>query len=148
MGLDMYLSARMYLSEYSEDGSRIQKVIRDNVPEINDMTPNYINAEAMYWRKANAIHQWFVNNVQDGEDNCGRYYVDRSSLQELLDIVNQVIADPEQASILLPTTNGFFFGGTEYDEWYFDNLNYTRDRLTELLDSKYDNWEFEYHSSW
>ena len=23
-----------------------------------------------YWRKANQIHNWFVENVQDGEDDC------------------------------------------------------------------------------
>lgn len=148
MGLDQYLSARQYLSEYDDNGKRIQQAIRDNVPEVADMTPTYITCEAMYWRKANAIHRWFVDNVQNGQDDCGRYYVDRSSLQELLDTINQVIADPEQASYLLPTQSGFFFGGTEYDEWYFKQLNYTRDRLTELLDPKYDNWEFEYHSSW
>ena len=39
-----------------------------------------------YWRKANAIHKWFVENVQDGVDDCGRYEVTKEQLQELLKI--------------------------------------------------------------
>ena len=27
--------------------------------------------EVGYWRKANAIHGWFVRNVQNGKDDCG-----------------------------------------------------------------------------
>jgi hypothetical protein len=29
-----------------------------------------IFAQAAYWRKANAVHQWFVHTVQEGEDDC------------------------------------------------------------------------------
>lgn len=38
-----------------------------------------------YWRKANHIHNWFVENVQDGEDDC-RYHgeVTKEDLEELL----------------------------------------------------------------
>lgn len=38
-----------------------------------------------YWRKANHIHGWFVENVQDGEDDCGTYEITRAHLQNLLD---------------------------------------------------------------
>ena len=42
--------------------------------------------EVGYWRKANAIHKWFVDNIQDGEDDCGYYEVAPEQLEELLNI--------------------------------------------------------------
>lgn len=44
-----------------------------------------------YWRKANQIHNWFVQNVQDGEDDCGIYEVTQSKLIELRDTCQKVI---------------------------------------------------------
>ena len=38
-----------------------------------------------YWRKANQVHKWFVDNVQDGDDDCGTYPVTREQLEELLE---------------------------------------------------------------
>ena len=53
---------------------------------------NQIYESVGYWRKANAIHKWFVDNVQDGEDNCDYYEVTKEQLEELLDICNTIKA--------------------------------------------------------
>ncbi len=45
----------------------------------------------MYWRKANHIHMWFVNNVQSGEDDCNQYAVTKENLQELANICKEII---------------------------------------------------------
>lgn len=42
------------------------------------------------WRKANQIHAWFVDNVQDGVDDCGSYIVSENILEELLSVCKQV----------------------------------------------------------
>lgn len=44
------------------------------------------------WRKANQIHQWFVNNVQDGNDDCGTYEVGEEQLLTLLNICKEVLS--------------------------------------------------------
>ena len=106
-----------------------------------------IIAEGMYWRKANAIHAWFVKNVQDDVDNCGNYAVDREQLVELRDLCKEVLANREKAAELLPSQTGFFFGGTEYDEYYFGDLERTVEGIDECL-AWPDDWNFEYHSSW
>ena len=49
---------------------------------------------------------------------------------------------------LLPTTSGFFFGDTNYSEYYFDDLKYTVEQIDKLLTDQYKSWDFEYHSSW
>lgn len=152
MGLDMYLEARRFMWVFDdgsgEDATAAGK-IREALPELGDMKPNYVTAEAAYWRKANAIHAWFVKNVQDGEDDCGHYPVSHEQLAELADLCDEVLRDPGKAPTLLPTQGGFFFGGLDYDEWYMRGLEYTRDRLRDLLSRpELERWEFQYHSSW
>lgn len=45
-----------------------------------------------YWRKANHIHNWFVANVQDNEDDCDYHNeVTKENLEELLQICNTVL---------------------------------------------------------
>ena len=47
--------------------------------------------EVAYWRKANAIHKWFVDNVQKGKDDCKEYRVTRRNLLDLCDLVSDVL---------------------------------------------------------
>lgn len=152
MGLDMYLEARRFLWIF-DDGTgkdaEVGEAIRKALPEIGDMRPQGVTVEAMYWRKANAIHQWFVDNVQSGEDDCDHYHVSREKLEELRDLCQQVLDDRDRAAELLPTQSGFFFGGTDYDDWYWNKVQYTRDTLANLLaNEQLKGWEFYYHSSW
>ena len=148
MGLDMYLNAKKYLFSYPEDGTDAQtaKAIAEQMG-LPDVRVKQIEAEAMYWRKANAIHQWFVDNVQGGTDDCGEYEASREQLQELLDLITEVI-DSKDAS-KLPPASGFFFGSTKVDDWYWTDLQETKDRLTVLLEGdQFKGWDFSYHSSW
>jgi hypothetical protein len=103
-----------------------------------------------YWRKANHIHQWFVTNVQGGRDECQRSYVPVDKLRELKALVRTVLDDHSLAPTLLPTQSGFFFGGTEYDDWYFESLEDTARQLGDVLEEfeQNDDVEFEYQSSW
>lgn len=48
--------------------------------------------EIGYWRKVNQIHNWFVENVQNGVDDCDYHNeVTKEDLEELLDICQRVI---------------------------------------------------------
>jgi len=50
---------------------------------------------------------------------------------------------------LIPPQGGFFFGSTEIDEYYWQDLKETIEILDALdLDSKDYNVDYEYHSSW
>ncbi len=123
MGLDMFLDG-----VYREDGETHRVGV-------------------IYWRKANAIHSWFVENIQAGEDNCQPHCVSREQLVKLQNICKEVIEDNTKASKLLPTKAGFFFGSTEYDEVYFFDLHYTVEKIGEVL--KDERFEFfEYFSWW
>lgn len=133
-----------------------------------------------YWRKANAIHQFFVENVQDGEDNCETYEVSKDALEELLyrcKVITEncklvdgkvnngytykdgkavpiiedgkVINNAEKAEELLPTQGGFFFGSTDYDEYYMLDIEYTKETLEKILENAdFDNYIYAYRASW
>ena len=146
MGLDMFLYAERYLSEYDTEDAEIRKQIQRLMPEMKHVRT--VCSEVGYWRKANQIHNWFVTNVQGGDDNCGRYYVGEDQLRELLGIVEQVLADRSLADELLPNTAGFFFGSQDYDDYYFQDLEHTRTVLYEVLDMDRSRLDIVYRSSW
>ena len=109
-----------------------------------------ISEQVGYWRKANAIHRWFVENVQDGEDDCDYHRpVTKEDLQKLLDLCRSVLNDRSEAGELLPVERGFFFGSYDYDEWYFSDIAQTA-QLCERLISEFDfdNYDLYYRSSW
>lgn len=143
MGLDMYLNAKRFLW-YNEDA--LSEKVSEAFPELKDRRVKEVIVEALYWRKANAIHKWFVDNCQEGEDDCGNYYVGREQLEELRQLVLEVL-DTKDAS-KLPPQAGFFFGSTEVDDWYWEDLRNTAAGLERVLNEFPEQWEFEYHSSW
>ena len=161
-------SAEEEKTKISLTGNRTEGIDTNKIVEIVE--------EAGYWRKANAIHNWFVENVQDGMDDCREYYVSEEQLRNLLSLVDtvlkesklvdgtvvtgylikdgkeepvlrkgKVIENPTVAERLLPTRNGFFFGGTEYDEDYIQDLESTKRILEEALAKGGD---YYYSSSW
>ena len=152
MGLDMYLYKKNYIwqGEWIKPEARQEVVVKKGGEVDNSIKPErvkYVVEEVGYWRKANQIHRWFVENVQSGTDDCGSYWVSREKLEELLDLCKQVRDDNSKAEELLPSVSGFFFGGTEYDEWYYEDINNTIKILEEVLaDERGD--DFEYSSSW
>lgn len=128
MGLDMYLTSR------SEND-------RAKANDYSDWT------ELAYWRKFNALHSWFVRNVQNSVDDCGTYPVSRTQLVELIELLKE--AQHTQDTSLLPTQSGFFFGGTDYDEYYWRDVDRTIPKLTDILNTfDFENDELRYTSSW
>jgi hypothetical protein len=159
MGLDMYLYAEQYVSggSYRSDEERETYVNVVNSLNAVDIacsgTPTAtISLTVGYWRKDNHIHNWFVNNVQRGVDDCGKYEVEREELEKLCDLLLDLLkhrGDEEYANTHLPTSAGFFFGSTEYDHDYWQSIDETYKMIFTLL-KKTENttWEFYYQSSW
>jgi hypothetical protein len=156
MGLDMYLSKKTYVKQWEhkgEDNYQVEVTQKgEPVSHIKSERISYIEEEVGYWRKSNQIHNWFVQNVQNGIDNCGTYFVGKEQLEELLELCKQVLANNQLAEELLPSASGFFFGSTEYDEWYFNDLTHTVQIIESLLSEQnergYIDGDIYYHSSW
>ena len=165
MGLDMYLSARKYVNkidwsildrseELDYDKATIPQWTNiveasglSHVANKNDIYGVNVSVNCAYWRKVNAVHKWFVDNVQNGEDDCGEYYVSKDKLIELLTTARQCLftKDPN----LLPPQGGFFFGNTDIDEWYWHGIKDTIKQLKKLSElPDFDELSFYYQSSW
>ena len=164
MGLDMYLGVR------TSEGTQ----------------------EVGYWRKANAVHGWFVRECADGVDECQEIPVSKIKLLELQahclialmkrkeeEVTNDespkssrsVPVDGEQLgewlvnemkmettlavmekefedkSDPLRPTAGFFFGGTEKDQYYYSDLMETAEIIAKAV-TQYPDGEFIYQASW
>ena len=148
MGLDMYLTAEKYLWSFESD--KREKITK----KIGDIPGNYrvksFEIELTYWRKANAIHQWFVDNCQDGIDECQKSDVEVDDLKKLYQCVCDVLANKTLAEELLPTSSGFFFGSYEYDGYYYEDLSDTKLYLGTILEIDWDElgYDIYYHASW
>lgn len=115
--------------------------------------------EVGYFRKSNQIHNWFVEKCQDGIDECQSTIVPKEKLEELLNVCQTIITPTKGplpdvvrealAEDLLPTVGGFFFGSTEYDDYYFSKINDAIKILQEIIDTtNFDTEDIIYHASW
>jgi hypothetical protein len=155
MGLDMYLSAKRYL--WSDEDKDVSKQVGEIIGVDGDPEKRFngsslvvkeITLDAMYWRKANAIHGWFVEIVQDGDDDCKEYEVDREQLETLRDLCKDILEHPDaERDEDLEPTEGFFFGSYNKDEWYYKDLKDTVEGLNKVL-ALPDEYTFTYQASW
>ena len=61
----------------------------------------------------------------------------------------EYIEDSSVAEALLPTTSGFFFGSTEYNQWYLEDIIDTIDILTKTIETTdFDREMVVYIASW
>jgi hypothetical protein len=158
MGLDMYLTAERYLGGYSDTANRdiALEALGGNHPPVTSDTSVTVTLNVAYWRKANQIHNWIVENVQGGEDDCKKHYVPLESLKELLSLCEKMLKSKSasEAEEELPTASGFFFGSTDYDDDYWRDLEDTVNQLRPLIDwieadeKRSLHWDFYYQASW
>ena len=161
----MYLSARKHINKinwnkldhdssakYSEATDQqwfdvVNSAGLDTLVDIESIYGVDVSVNVAYWRKVNSVHAWFVKNVQQGEDNCGEYYVSHEKLRELARTCTLAITNKDPN--LIPPQAGFFFGGTDIDEWYWKDLMDTLEQLQALIDRPdFDRLSFYYQSSW
>ncbi len=199
MGLDSYLGRQRKFEQMSfKDVNKLAQILygleelcpnavkeMKNVGLIYEQGTHYkyhsTNEQVGYWRKANQIHAWFVENVQGGTDDCNSYEVTKEQLETLLGIcktikkscklvkgtVNngytfdstmkmvgiqeegKVMTNSEVAHKLLPSRDGFFFGSTDYDQWYMQDIDSTIEILTKVLkETDFNTHTISYQSSW
>jgi hypothetical protein len=178
MGLDMYLNKRVYVGGEYAHNKVSGAIVMEDKTTIPANKISYITIASAYWRKANHIHKWFVDNVQDGNDDCETYYVPKEKLLELLGVCQNVIdtakietgtvrngakmvdggwedqyesgfviTNPEEVSAILPCSGGFFFGSTDYDQWYIRDVKSTISQITDALADGIEG-DYCYMASW
>lgn len=83
-----------------------------------------------YFRKVNFIYEYFRNKLE--EECCKATKVE---IKNLIDTCKDVLAhkgDEDYAKLHLPTTAGFFFGSTEYDKWYWEDVKDCKKQMEKI----------------
>ena len=149
MGLDMYLDGVFSKKAYFQEDRSVPMddpvkseslklaLASIDFPESVPLDFSYRHFEVRLpiacWRKANQIHHFIVENYGKGVDDCKSIYLADEHLKQILDVVKEVGNDPVKAEKLLPPSEGFFFGSQEIDEYYWQDLAYTKDVLEKTL---------------
>ena len=157
MGLDMYLNKKTYVKKWAhtpEENVYKVSVDREKGHVIKSERVTFIEEELMYWRKANHIHKFFVDRCGGGDDNCREMYVSDEIILELIEDLKKVVESNiavsfDVAEETLPTTDGFFFGSTHYDNYYFEECERTLKELQQLVDGDlFEGGDLYYQASW
>ena len=138
MGLDIRFekAKRHRVEETEERLNEIKKEFENpnySVKKFHSLKNEYdeLNPwkEVAYFRKVNFLLPFF----EYGE-NCSRLEIDDYKIDELLVKCKQVLEDHSLAETLLPTQGGFFFGNTEYNDWYFYYVKEVYDKFSEIAE--------------
>lgn len=163
MGLDMYFYARKTTYKSFSKWDNPERANEVNYPEDLKIFSDYIydrnfksvqtetSYQIGYFRKFNALHSYIVKTFADGIDNCQDIYLYKEDVEQIKKILDDVLEanTEEKAKELLPTQSGFFFGGTDYDEYYFEDVKDAADLMQNILDNfDFENYQLVYEASW
>ena len=140
MGLDANLYREVSLPEDTE----LKGKEWDKIKKVLDKGTTIKHESVCYWRKFNALHKYFADNFGEENDNCTNMYLEIEDIIELRDLLKELsgkiklgkggaVKNPEVCEEMLPTTGGFFFGSTEYDEWYAEDIKNTVKMLDKVI---------------
>lgn len=163
MGLDMYFYARKTIYKSFSKWDKSDRADETNYPEDLKIFSDYIydrnfksvqtetSYQIGYFRKFNALHSYIVKTFANGIDNCQDIILYKEDVEQIKKVLDDVLEanTEEKAKELLPTQSGFFFGGTDYDEFYFDDVKDAADLMQNLLDNfDFENYQLVYRASW
>ena len=115
--------ATEYLKSIDERNSKLIKELEDEKEKINPWN------DVAYFRKVNFLIPFFGY-----EENCSNIEIDKYQVEDLIEACKEVLANHDKASFLLPTQAGFFFGSTDYDDWYFDDVESVKTTFESILE--------------
>ena len=98
---------------------------------VNDILESFVSYEDMYYRKVNCLYAYFSDRLEN--EQC---LVTKADVEDIIDRASKVLLahDEEVSAELLPTQSGFFFGSTEYDEYYYDDIADVYKQFTKYLE--------------
>jgi hypothetical protein len=131
--IDFSISAFIDIEKYKKDPKGWGSIIS-------------LDIRVAYWRKFNALHSWFVANVQYGIDECEPHIVTIDHLKKLredLKELNKTNVDEKFA-----TQGGFFFGSTDYDDYFWADVERLKCEVEYLINQQPTDTMYVYQSNW
>jgi hypothetical protein len=157
----MYLYRREYISGWDWNDNPKEMKLYSDILEYTGAEKCVASPHAQveicvaYWRKANAIHGYFVKEYGGGVDECQSIYVTKQDLMNLRLACNNVLMAPAGVKMEdvasdynLSPTPGFFFGSYEMDDWYMEDLRLTMKQIDIVLATSGEYSDFIYRASW
>lgn len=120
----------------------IQEQLKALQKEYEEVRPY---KEVAYFRKANLLVRYF-----NYKENCTYQELSKEKVESLVEDCQKVLDlyqkyqgedITDKLEELLPTTSGFFFGRTDYDKWYFKDVENVLNEFTKILTTT--NWRSE-----
>lgn len=150
MGLDMYLEATRYVAPSDTQTESVRRAIGAAIgfvppkerpgQDASLLEISGVTVRVGYWRKFDALHQWFVNNTQQGHDDCRAAFVSVDTLVELEEQLEQVSDDPQSASEHFTA---------DIDETLEESdVDYTLTILHHAKRLQEQGWDIHYRASW
>lgn len=141
-----YSFASLSSPDYIDENDLTSEFDLDPIYDIDgNATHHYellnVKGQERSYRKANQIQNYFETRFYEGgneadqeEYNCVNTKVDNFTIDDLLNRIHKINANPTAAvaEAEFPTTDGFFYGDTDYDEFYFEQNNELANDLIEL----------------
>lgn len=133
------------ITDYTKFDWKVDKM-RDtvhSVQEVKEFFDKFIEfyypEDDAYFRKVNFFYRYFQNKLVD--EQC---FIEKEDLLDIISRCEQVLIDHTKADELLPTQSGFFFGSTDYDDYYFENVANCKKQMEHLLEDFDDNTDIIY----
>jgi hypothetical protein len=150
MGLDMYLEAHRHVAPCDPRTEPMRRAIGAAIGYVpskekpgHDASLLEISCVAVrvgYWRKFGDLHRWFVDNAQEGSDDCRPTYVDARCLQALQRVCERVIDDPACVTL--------HFACRDDADLDVEELKYTLHILAHAIALQEQGWDIYYRASW
>ena len=151
MGLDQFFHKckKHEWAAYQKELEAYENKPSDENEEGNEHPNRSFDPEEIgYFRKVNFLMQEFAYygnceykeiakcELEDLRDKCAR--LAQIKPHELTNGSEEKEYDEEDIALaeeLLPTCSGFFYGSTDYDEWYFEDVKEVLNWVTGVLDN-------------
>ena len=161
MGLDMYLIRRKkdiknkdYWDFDKEDiywrkANAIHKFFCDNGKEIEEQVIYKISKENLQELLDKCKEVLDKAIIKEGKIQNGSTI--NKETGEWVPIMEdgKYIVNEEEIEAILPTQSGFFFGSTNYDEYYLEDIEYTKKEVGFFLETmNFDEYDCYYLASW
>ena len=120
------------LTNYPDYDLDILKASTLTINELIELKDKIINGfcpfHIAYFRKVNCIYAYFMGRMVSEMS-----WVSKSDIEDIIDRCEKVLNNHRLAAKLLPTQDGFFFGSTKYDDWYFDDIKDLKKQMKSII---------------
>lgn len=153
MGLDIwfYRFKRSDWNKYQKEQEKYEQLSKEEQDKLydEDKTPldklHKKKKGEIYFRKVNFLLPYF-----NYEDNLSYIEISKEAISSLIRDCEEVLdkKDDEVSADLLPTECGFFFGSTDYDEYYYHDVESTYSSFCGFTDDLEDDEVAVMHCWW